>query len=922
MSGDPYRLRDAGRDGWQAGWPPIALGVVLVLAGVSLVAGQTSAPAADRALTAGVTETRLPNGLRVLTKEVHSAPVVSLSVWYRVGSRNEHNGITGISHLLEHMMFKGTQRYRVGEIARTLFLNGASFNANTYYDWTSYYETFAADRLELAIELEADRMVHSRIDKADLDSEMTVVRSELEGGENDPETLLRQAVTATAIQAHPYHWPVIGWRSDVEQMPREALLTYYKTHYGPNNATVVIVGDFETRRALDLVAKHFGPLAPIPPPPPVYTTEPEQRGERRVTVNQAGALPIVTLAYRVPAATSPDFYALDVLGTVLGDGRTSRLYQALVDTELASDVDAGAPSLRDPFLFFVTATARPGVAAPKLEAALLDEIERVREAPITAEELARAKRQIESSLAYQTESVTAQGRELGYWAMTDDWRYLTTYLDRIRALTPEAIQTVARKYFLADTRTVGHFVPTLGGPSPASPPQEAAARVERPGQGARAIPIPPPSKPPAVDRRITRFTLANGITVVVQENPTSPTLAIRASLPAGRVVDPQDKAGLATLTAGMLTRGTDARTALQFATLLEDVGASLSASADVVATMISGRAESRDFDRVMDLLAEMLQRPAFPAAELGRLKGEAQAQLAQARDDPDSAAERAFGRVIHAAGHPLRPLTFDEAEQAIERLTRDDLLAFHRRQYGPDRLILVVAGGVPAERVREAIEARFGAWPRNPQAEPPPALDVPLQATAERVLIPIPDKSQTAIVWGHAGGLRRGDPDFYATQVMNLVLGGGGALNSRLGTIIRDQLGLAYTIESFFDAGWYPGQFAIWLGTNPVNARKAIETMVGEVKRLRDRGITRRERDEAVAYLTGRFPLRLETNSGMADVLWAMEFYRLGADYLDRYGDYYRAVTVAQANDAAVKHLHPDRATLVIAGTEPGGAEH
>src|SRR5262245_39016978 len=340
----------------------LGLAVLLGAAGVSLVAGQPVAPA-DRTLTAGVTETRLPNGLRVLTKEVHSAPVVSVSVWYRVGSRDEHTGITGISHLLEHMMFKGTPRYRVGEIARTLFLNGASFNASTFYDWTSYYETLAADRLELAVELEADRMAHSRIDKADLDSEMTVVRSELEGGENDPETLLRQAVTATAIQAHPYHWPVIGWRSDVEQMPREALHAYYRTHYGPNNATVVIVGDFETKRALDLVRKHFGPLAPIPTPPPVYTTEPEQRGERRVTVSQAGALPIVMLAYRVPAATNPDFYALDVLGTLLGEGRTGRLYQALVETELASEVDAGAPSLRDPFLFFVTATARPGVSA-------------------------------------------------------------------------------------------------------------------------------------------------------------------------------------------------------------------------------------------------------------------------------------------------------------------------------------------------------------------------------------------------------------------------------------------------------------------------------------------------------------------------------------------------------------------------------
>jgi zinc protease len=855
----------------------------------------------------------------VLTKEVHGAPVVSFGVWYKVGSRNEHTGITGISHLLEHMMFKGTQRYRVGEIARTLFLNGASFNANTYYDWTSYFETLASDRLELAIQIESDRMAHSRIAKEELDSEMTVVRSELEGGENNPETLLRQAVTAAAFHAHPYHWPVIGWRSDVEHMPREALRRYYRTYYGPNNATVVIVGDFDTKHALDLVGRYFGPLDPIAPPPRVYTTEPDQRGERRITVNQAGALPIVTLAYKAPAAASPDFYALDVLGTVLGEGRTGRLYQALVETELASSVDAGAPSLHDPFLFFVTATAQPGVPAGKLEAAVLDEIERVRAAPITPEELARAVRQIESSFAYQTESVTAQGREIGYWAMVDDWRYLSTYLERIRGLTPATIQTVADRYFQADTRTVGHFVPTLGSAFVGLPPQEAAARVEKVGRGARAIPIPPRSTMPPVDRHISRFALANGIAVVVQENPASPTLALRASLPAGRVLDPGGKAGLASLTAAMLSRGTERRSALEFATLLEDVGASLSPGAESLATMITGRAESRDFHRLMDLLAEMLQRPMFPTVELGRLKGQALAQLAQAREDPDSVAERAFGRAVYPAGHPLRPPAFDEAEEAVGRISRDDLVGFHRRQYGPDRLILVIAGNVSADGVRAAVESRLGAWPRNPESEPPPALDVPLQVSAQEILLPMPDKSQTAIQWGHAGGLRRGDPDFYAAQVMNLVLGGGGALNSRLGTVIRDELGLAYTVGSFFDANLYPGPIEIVLGTNPANARKAVEAMAREITRLRDHGITLRERDEAVAYLTGRFPLRLETHAGMADVLWAMEFYRLGGDYLDRYADYYRAVTVAQANQAARVHLHPDRATLVVAGPDSPG---
>src|SRR5688500_666575 len=238
-----------------------------VLAALALVGGLTARAGAQNPtaanITAGVRETVLPNGLKVVTKEVRSAPVVSFAVWYKVGSRNEHTGITGVSHLLEHLLFKGTKKYGLGEISRTLFVNGANFNASTYYDWTNYYATLASDRLELAMQIEADRMVNARIDKADLDSEMSVVRSELEGRENSPSTLLFQAVSAAAFQAHPYQWPVIGWRSDVEGVSRDAIYDYYKHHYGPNNATVVIVGDFETEKALALVNKHFGKLKPI-----------------------------------------------------------------------------------------------------------------------------------------------------------------------------------------------------------------------------------------------------------------------------------------------------------------------------------------------------------------------------------------------------------------------------------------------------------------------------------------------------------------------------------------------------------------------------------------------------------------------------------------------------------------------------------
>jgi zinc protease len=890
--------------------------VALATAGASVRGSAGAAPPPGAGLTAGVQETVLPNGLTVLVKEVRSAPVVSFSVWYRVGSRNEHTGITGVSHLLEHMLFKGTQQFRLGEIARTLSLSGASFNASTYYDWTNYYATLASDRLELAMRIEADRMVNSRIDKADLESEMTVVRSELEGGENSPGRLLWQGVTSMAFQAHPYRWPVIGWRSDVENVSRDAIYRYYRTHYGPNNAVVVLVGDVAAADAVRLARKYFGPLKAIPKPPEVHTAEPPQRGERRIVVRRSGSLPMALIAWKAPAAVDPDIYALDVLSGVLGEGRTSRLYQGLVEKGLATRVDANSPSLRDPFLFTVTATARRGVTAEQLEQALLQEVERVTTSPITAEELTRAQRRAEADFVFQTNSVTAQARQLGYWAMIGDWRYLATYLDRIRALSAADIQAVARRIFTADTRTVGHFVPADGGGPAAPPPRETSARVERPKRGDRPIPLPRAQTVRVSNRLVSRFKLDNGISVIVQENHATPTFALRASVPAGSLAEPRDKIGIAGFTAAMLSRGTLQRSALGFATALEDVGAGLGASADALVASVSGEALTRDFDLVLDLFAEMLRQPAFPAADFDRLKSEALAGIAQARTNPDRIASLNFDRAVYPPGHPLRPQTFDEAEQTIPRITRDDLADFHRRQYGPDRMIVVVTGDVTPDQVREALRKRLGDWPRNPETQPIVPPDLALREAPELLELPVPDRSQAAIVWGHAGGLRRKDPDFYAAQVMSLILGGG-ALTSRLGTSIRDEQGLAYSVYGYFDASLYPGPFRVGLGTNPANARKAITALEAEIRRIQKDGVTQREVGEAVAYLTGRFPLRLETNGGVAEILWGMEFYQLGDDYMDRYAGYYRAVTVPQVNEAARAHLHPDRAAAVIAGPLP-----
>jgi zinc protease len=892
------------------------LAVLVLAASAAVRAGQAGVPGSAASVAAGIRETVLPNGLKVLTKEVHSAPVVSFSVWYKVGSRNEHTGITGVSHLLEHLMFKGTKKYALGEISRTLFANGADFNATTSYDWTNYYETIASDRLEMAMAIEADRMANSRIDKADLISEMTVVRSELEGYENDPEELLSQAVTAAAFQAHPYQWPIIGWRKDVENVSRDAIYRYYKAHYGPNNATVVIVGDFDTEPALAMVRKHFGSLAPAPTPPQVYTHEPPQRGERRVTVRRPGTLPVVMMAYKGPEGKHPDFYAIDALQMVLSSGKASRLYQALVEKEIATEADGGAQTLRDPYLFSFYATAREKVTAERVEAALMAEIERVKKEPVSAEELSRAKSQIEAEFVFSNDSVSDQAEQIGYWDMTIDWRYLETYLDRIRSLTAADLQRVAQKYLVTEARTVGHFIPTSEAAPTGPPPGESSARVEPSKRGDRPIPLPKPSKTRSAPRAVTRFKLDNGISVIVQENHANPTFALRGSLSAGKIVEP--KPGLSGITTEMLTRGTEKRSALEFAAALENVGATLDASLNWLAADLTARAQSKDFDLVMEFLAEMLRQPAFPRAELDKLKGQLLADLEQEKDDPAEIAARAFNRAVYPPGNPLRMLTLEESKKAYTALTREDLERFYREQYGPEGMILVIVGDVKADRVREALQRHLGSWLKNPKARLVRAADVPLQAKPLKQVIRVPDKSETAILWGHAGALKRKDPDYYATEVLNMILGGGGALNSRLGNSIRDELGLAYDVYSSYHADLFSGPFQVALGTNPANAAKAVARLEVEVRRILTQGVTQREVEEAVAYLTGSFPVSLETNSGVAGILWEAEFYNLGPSYIEKYADYYRAVTVAQVNQAARKHLRPDRAIQVIVGTLPG----
>ncbi|CAA9570915.1 MAG: probable proteinase [uncultured Thermomicrobiales bacterium] len=417
--------------------------------------------------------TTLPNGLTVLTREMHGAPIATFWVWYRVGARNEVPGITGISHWVEHMMFKGTPKRAAGEIFRGVNKNGGTLNGFTWLDYTAYYETLPADRLDLAIDIEADRMVNARFDEAEVASERTVIISEKQGGENYPTTHLREATAAAAFRIHPYRQGVIGYLSDLQAITRDDLYRHYRTFYAPNNAIVVAVGDFDGDDLLGRIEGAFGPLPGGGDVPAVRPVEPPQEGERRVIVRRPGPLPHFLLAYHVPAVDSPDAFPLLVLDTILSGagamgmtgggaslGRASRLYRALVDTELASGASSNFPLTRDPYLFSVSVALRQGVGLDEVERVVFEQIDRLRHDPVGEEEFARALKGIRAQFAYASEGVTNVAYWLGSLETIHTHGLYDRFMDRLAAVGPEDVQRVARQYLTPENRTVGHFVPS------------------------------------------------------------------------------------------------------------------------------------------------------------------------------------------------------------------------------------------------------------------------------------------------------------------------------------------------------------------------------------------------------------------------------------------------------------------------------
>jgi zinc protease len=427
-------------------------------------------------MTKEYSEFKLSNGLKVLLKEIHTAPLISSWIWYRVGSRDEPSGLTGISHLCEHMQFKGTPQFPVSRLDREISRDGGIWNAFTFMDWTTYLETMPADKIDLGLRLEADRMINSLYDEKELSSERTVVISEREGNENEPLFVLGEAVQQAAFRVHPYHHEVIGDLADLQSMTRDDLYSHYRSYYLPNNAVLGIAGDFKTDQMLARVREFFEPIPAGPNPPRLVRPEPAPTGEHHLTVEGPGETAFLQISYLAPAGNDPEFYPLTVLDSLLagpsslnifgGGGlsnKTSRLYRALVEKELAVAVGGSAITTVDPFLYSVIITVHPARTPEEVLAAYDAELKRIQDDPVSAEEIARAIKQARALFAYHSENITSQASWLGHAEMFASYKWFLSYLDKLAEVTPDDLQKTARTLLHPRNRVVGTFRPAGDG---------------------------------------------------------------------------------------------------------------------------------------------------------------------------------------------------------------------------------------------------------------------------------------------------------------------------------------------------------------------------------------------------------------------------------------------------------------------------
>ena len=887
---------------------------------VAPAAAPAPAPATKVQTLEGITEYRLANGLTVLLYPDSSKPTVTVNLTVLVGSRHEGYGETGMAHLLEHMVFKGTPDHP--HIPKALQERGARFNGTTWVDRTNYYETLPAseDNLNFALELEADRLVNSFVKQEDLLSEMTVVRNEFERGENSPSDLLNQRIMSAAFDWHNYGKSTIGNRTDIERVPINNLKAFYKKYYQPDNCMLVIAGKFDEAKAMQLVEKSFGKLAkPDRQLPKTYTEEPPQDGERSVTLRRVGDLGLVAASYHIPSGGHEVVAPLDVLGNILSSAPSGRLYKALVETKKATGVAAGATSWHDPGVFEVQAEVRKGDSLDQAKDVMLDVVEKAADAPFSEAEVERAKQQLMKQRELSAADTSRIAIELSDWAAQGDWRLYLLHRDRIESVTPQQVSDAAQRYLRRENRTLGLFVPSEKSEKveiPASPDLAGLFENYKGREDIVGGEAFDPS-PANLDARSQVVTLPEGIKgILLPKKTRGESVNLRLVLRYGDLESLKGYEAASELLPALMTRGTKDLTRQQIQDELDKNRATLSAYGGTGEAVFSIQTKRANLPAVLSLLKQILREPTIPADEFDVLRRQQLSALEEQLTDPAGLAITRVRRTV--SPYPKEDVryipTLEEELERYTKITRDQVLKLYKGFLGSQAGELSIVGDFePADNIK-VLEETLASWKSNqPYGRIPTQFfpDVP----GGRSEILTPDKANAVYMAGMAFPLKESDADYPAVLIGNYVFGGG-ALSSRLGDRVRQKEGLSYGVGSFISADALDARSSLTINAicNPANIKKVNVAIDEELAKLLADGVTATELARAKqGYLQQQQVSR--TNDAVLTSMFTQNLH------VDRTMAFYselekriNALTPEQVVETLRKYIDPKKLVIVDAG--------
>jgi zinc protease len=898
--------------------------VAALLIGGSGLGGHAQAPATTTDIPRLAFETyTLPNGLKVILSPDRRLPLVAVNIWYHVGPANEEPGRTGFAHLFEHMMFQGSKHVPADAHFKLLEGAGATdINGTTDFDRTNYFETLPSNELELALWLESDRMGYllEQVTQPALSNQQDVVRNERrQGVENQPYGIVEEEmIHAVYPKGHPYYASVIGSHADLQAVKLEDVRNFFKQYYSPNNASLAIVGDFDTSEVKRLVEKYFGTIKRGPDVKKPNVTTPPITAEKRLVVKDTVELPKVYMTWISPEIFKEGDADATIAASILGTGKSSRLYKTLVyEKQIAQTVQVRQYSLILGSMFGIEVTARPGHTADEIESAIDAELDKLRTAGVDQKEVERARNGIETDIIGGLERLGGFGgvadRLNSYEHYLGNPGYLAQDVERYRRVTPASVKAFADKYLQKNSRVVVFGVPGQKELAPEVPKTETAAAAGAAMDGVNADepwrkeqPKAGPLKPLQLGTPAS-FKLANGLTVLLAERKGLPVVAATLVVRTGSDANPPDMPGLANFTAAMLDEGTSTRNALQIADEVAQYGATLGTASTMDSSSVVARSLTKNFGPVLVVMADVAQRPSFPQEEIDRQRASRLATLVQQRENPSIVAQRALYASLYGPKHPYGYMEIG-TEASNKAVTGAAMQAFWKQNFVPNNAALIVAGGITEAELKPLVEKAFGAW--QPGTPAKPALGAPETTSAKLVIVDKPGAPQTQL-WVGAIGAPRATPDYAALQVANNVFGG--LFSSRLNMNLREDKGYSYGAFSAFLFRKAAGPFIAGAGVKTDVTAESVREMLKEAAAMaappKPQELTL-AKDSIVRSLPGDF----ETSQNAAGSLANIYIYDLGLDYYSKYPATIEAVNAAAAEAVAKKYMDPGRLIVVAVG--------